>query len=40
MADHKVFVLMDNSTFEGLYYKGHLTSRKLSNIVFLLYKAQ
>ncbi len=26
--------------FEGSYYKGHLTSRELSNIVFCLYKAQ
>jgi hypothetical protein len=39
-ADHKVFILTDNSLFEGLYYKGHLTSRELSNIVFRLYKAQ
>jgi hypothetical protein len=35
-----VFVLTDNSAFEGLYYKGHLTSRELSNIIFWLYKAQ
>ncbi len=40
LADHKVFVLMDNSAFEGSYYKGHSMSRELSNIVFRLYKAQ
>jgi hypothetical protein len=40
LADHKVFVLTDNSAFEGSYYKGHLTSRELSDIVFCLYKAQ
>ncbi len=38
--DHEVFALMDNSAFEGSYYKGHLTSRELSDIVFQLYKAQ
>ncbi len=40
LADHEVFVLTDNSAFEGFYYKGNLTSRELSNIVFQLYKAQ
>jgi hypothetical protein len=40
LADHKVFILADNSGFEGSYYKGHLTSRELSDIVFRLYKAQ
>ena len=40
MADHTVFVLTDNSAFEGSYYKSHSTSRELSNIVFHLYKAQ
>ncbi len=40
LTDHKVFILTDNSTFEGSYYKGHLTSRELSDIVFQLYKAQ
>jgi hypothetical protein len=40
LADHKVFVLTDNLEFEGSYYKGHSTSRELSNIVFHLYKAQ
>jgi len=40
LADHEVFVLTDNSAFEGSYYKGHSTSRELSDIVFRLYKAQ
>ena len=40
LADHEVFVLMDNSAFEGAYYKGHSTSKELSDIVFRLYKAQ
>ena len=40
LADHEVFVLTDNSAFEGAYYKGHSTSKELSNIVFRLYKAQ
>jgi len=34
LADHEVFVLTDNSAFEGSYYKGHSTSRELSDIVF------
>ena len=40
LADHEVFVLTDNSAFEGAYYKGHSTSKDLSDIVFRLYKAQ
>ena len=40
LADHEVFVLTDNLAFEGSYYKGHLTSRELSDIVFHLYRAQ
>ena len=40
LVDHEVFVLTDNSTFEGSYYKGHSTSKELSDIVFRLYKAQ
>ena len=40
LADHEVFVLTDNSAFEGAYYKGHSTSKELSDIVFRLYKAQ
>ena len=33
-------VLTDNSAFEGAYYKGHSTSKELSDIVFRLYKSQ
>ena len=40
LADHEVFVLTDNSAFEGAYYKGHSVSKELSDIVFRLYKAQ
>ena len=40
LADHEVFVLADNSAFEGSYYKGHLTSRELSDIEFCLFRAQ
>ena len=40
LADHEVFVLTDNSAFEGAYYKGHSVSKELSDIVFCLYKAQ
>ena len=40
LADHEVYVLTDNSAFEGSYYKGHSMSRELSDIVFCLYKAQ
>ena len=40
LADHEVFVLTDNSAFEGSYYMGHLTSKELSDTVFRLYKAQ
>ncbi len=40
LTDHEVFFLMDNSAFKRSYYKGHSTSRELSDIVFQLYKAQ
>ncbi len=40
LADHEVFVLTNNSAFKGAYYKGHSTSKELSDIVFQLYKAQ
>ena len=40
LTDHKVCVLTDYSAFKGSYYKGHSTSRELSDIVFHLYKAQ
>ena len=40
LADHEVFVLTDNSAFEGAYYKGHSVSKELGDIVFCLYKTQ
>lgn len=36
LADHEVFFLTDNSAFEGAYYKGHSSSKELSDIVFRL----
>ena len=33
LVGHEVFVLTDNSAFEGAYYKGHSTSKELSDIV-------
>jgi len=40
LFEHKVFVLTDNTTFEGAYYKGHSPSEKLNDIVFRLHKAE
>ena len=34
LLDHKVFLITDNSSLEGAYYKGHSLSRNLSEIVF------
>ncbi len=34
LKNHEVFLITDNSAFEGAYYKGHLHSRGLSEIVF------
>ena len=39
LSDHKVFVMTDNTSFEGAYYKGHSPSEKLNNIVFRLHKS-
>jgi hypothetical protein len=36
----RLTTLTDNSAFEGSYYKGHSSSKELSDIVFWLYKAQ
>ena len=33
LTDHEVFVMTDNTAFEGAYYKGHSHSAKLNNIV-------
>jgi hypothetical protein len=40
LVDHKVFLITDNSAFEGAYYKGHSPSRHLSEIVFRVHKAE
>jgi hypothetical protein len=40
LADHEVFVMTDNTAFEGAYYKGHSPSAKLNNIVFRLHKTE
>ena len=34
LLDHEVFLITDNSAFEGAYYKGHSPSKHLSEIVF------
>ncbi len=40
LTNHEVFVMTDNTAFEGLYYKGHSSSAKLNDIVFRLHKAE
>jgi len=40
LRNHEVFLITDNSAFEGAFYKGHLPSRELSDIVFQVHKAQ
>ena len=40
LNDHEVFLITDNSAFEGAYYKGHSQSRELSDIVFRVHKMQ
>jgi hypothetical protein len=40
LFEHEVFVLTDNSAFEGAYYKGHSPSEKLNDIVFRLHKTE
>jgi hypothetical protein len=40
LDDHKVFLITDNSLFEGAYYKGHIPSWHLSEIVFGVHKAE
>ena len=36
VAGHKIFMFTDNMVFEACYYKGHLESEKLSDIIFRL----
>ena len=40
LQNHEVFLITDNSAFEGAYYKGHSPSRELTDIVFRVHKAQ
>jgi len=40
LRNHEVFLITDNSAFEGAFYKGHSPSRELSDIVFWVHKAQ
>ncbi len=40
LSEHEVFVMTDNTAFEGAYYKGHSPSEKLNDIVFRLHKAE
>ncbi len=40
LFEHEVFVMTDNTAFEGAYYKGHSLSEKLNNIIFRLHKAE
>ncbi len=40
LHDHEVFLITDNPSFKGAYYKGHSPSRQLSEIVFQVHKAE
>jgi hypothetical protein len=40
LHNHAVFLITDNSSFKGAYYKGHSPSRQLSEIVFQVHKAE
>ncbi len=40
LENHEVFLITDNSAFEGAYYRGHSHSRGLSEIVFQVHKAE
>jgi len=40
LRNHEVFLVTDNSAFEGAFYKGHSPSRELSDIVFRVHKTQ
>ena len=40
LIDHEVFLITDNSSFEGGHYKGHSPTRQLSEIVFRVHKAE
>jgi hypothetical protein len=40
LTNHEVFVMTNNTAFEGVYYKGHSPSAKLNDFVFRLHKAK
>jgi hypothetical protein len=40
LLDHEVFLITDNSSFDGTYYKGHSPTRHLSEIVFRVHQAE
>ena len=40
LQEREVFIFTDNSSFEGTFYKGHSTSRKLSDIILRLRQTQ
>jgi len=40
LTNHEVFVMTDNTAFEGAYYKGHSPSAKLNDIILRLHKAE
>jgi hypothetical protein len=40
LKNHEVFLITDNLAFESAYYKGHLHSRELSDIVFRVHKVE
>ena len=39
-AGHEVFMFTDNYVFMSCYYKGHLVSEKLPDIIFRLHKVE
>ena len=39
-SGHEIFIFTDNLVFEACYYKGHSASKKLSDIIFRLHKAE
>jgi hypothetical protein len=40
LGDVEIFIFTDNSSFEGTFFKGHSTSRKLTGIILRLRKLQ
>ena len=40
LQDKELFIVTDNSVFEGTYYKGHSKSPRLNDIIFRLHKLE